>query len=200
MSDIAGLHISELITPLQGLIRAGCDEAGRGCLAGPVFAAAVILPDGFRNSLLKDSKQLSAKQRELVLQFIKEESVAWSVASATAEEIDAINILNASILAMHRAIEKLKVEPQVLLIDGNRFKPYKDLRYICIVGGDAAVAEISAASVVAKCYRDDYMKRLAVDFPEYGWDKNMAYPTKKHREAILRYGTSIHHRKTFRLL
>ncbi len=184
----------------KGLIEAGCDEAGRGCLAGPVFAAAVILPKNFKLDLLDDSKKMSEKIRYLARPVIEANAVAWSVAMVDNREIDDINILNASIEAMHIAIRQLTVKPQLLLIDGNRFKPYQDLPHQCIVRGDATYASIAASSVLAKTYRDDYMRKIHEKYHQYAWDKNKGYPTKQHREAILRYGISPHHRRTFRLL
>ncbi|MDP3398000.1 MAG: ribonuclease HII [Bacteroidales bacterium] len=184
----------------KGKIEAGCDEAGRGCLAGPVYAAAVILPVDFFHPLLNDSKQLTEKARELLRPIIEKEAVAWGVAWADAGEIDNINILNAAILSMHRAIGKLAVNPDLLLIDGNRFKPYENIPHKCIVGGDGKFASIAAASVLAKSYRDCFMREIAAEFPMYGWDKNMAYPTKLHREAIKKFGTTEYHRMSFRLL
>jgi ribonuclease HII len=182
------------------LIEAGCDEAGRGCLAGPVFAASVILPKNFKNKLLNDSKQLTEKARYELRPIIEKEALAWAVAEVNNIEIDEINILNASFLGMHRAIDKLNKRPELLLIDGNRFKPYKELEHVCVVKGDAKFMSIAAASVLAKTYRDDYMRDAALKFPEYGWENNMGYPTKKHREAIKKHGTTELHRMTFRLL
>ncbi|MDO9679498.1 MAG: ribonuclease HII [Bacteroidales bacterium] len=184
----------------KGKIEAGCDEAGRGCLAGPVYAAAVILPVDFFHPLLNDSKQLTEKARELLRPIIEKEAIAWGVAWADAGEIDNINILNAAILSMHRAIGKLAVNPDLLLIDGNKFKPYENIPHKCIVGGDGKFASIAAASVLAKSYRDCFMREIAAEFPMYGWDKNMAYPTKLHREAIRKFGTTEYHRMSFRLL
>ena len=185
---------------LLDIIEAGCDEAGRGCLAGPVFAAAVILPDDFENPLLNDSKQLTERQRDQLRPIIEREAVAWAVAQVSPHEIDEINILAASILAMHRAIDALAVVPQHLIIDGNRFKPYKDIPYHTIVKGDGKYLSIAAASVLAKTHRDEYMRRLANDFPQYDWQNNKGYPTAKHRAAIKHYGTTPHHRLTFQLL
>ncbi|MCX6290296.1 MAG: ribonuclease HII [Bacteroidetes bacterium] len=179
---------------------AGCDEAGRGCLAGPVFAAAVILPRSFKNKLLNDSKQLSESQRNLLRPLIEKEAIAWAVASVTHEEIDEINILNASFLAMHRALDQLKKTPQLLLIDGNRFKKYKTIPHQCIVEGDAKYASIAAASVLAKTYRDEHMMLLHEQFPLYSWNSNKGYGTKKHRSAIIEHGITPLHRKTFRLI
>ena len=182
------------------LIEAGCDEAGRGCLAGAVYAAAVILPHDFHNELLNDSKQLSEKQRYALREVIEKEAVAWAVGGVTPEEIDKINILNASFLAMHRAIDELKVRPQHLLIDGNRFNKYQDLPHTTIVKGDGKYLSIAAASILAKTYRDDYMKELHEAYPQYDWKGNKGYPTPKHRAAIAQYGITPYHRKTFNLL
>lgn len=182
------------------LIEAGCDEAGRGCLAGAVYAAAVILPHDFHNELLNDSKQLSEKQRYALREVIEKEAVAWAVGVVTPEEIDKINILNASFLAMHRAIDELKVRPQHLLIDGNRFNKYQDLPHTTIVKGDGKYLSIAAASILAKTYRDDYMKELHEAYPQYDWKGNKGYPTSKHRAAIAQYGITPYHRKTFNLL
>lgn len=182
------------------LIEAGCDEAGRGCLAGAVYAAAVILPHNFHNELLNDSKQLSEKQRYALREVIEKEAVAWAVGVVTPEEIDKINILNASFLAMHRAIDGLKVRPQHLLIDGNRFNKYQDLPHTTIVKGDGKYLSIAAASILAKTYRDDYMKELHEAYPQYDWKGNKGYPTPKHRAAIAQYGITPYHRKTFNLL
>jgi ribonuclease HII len=181
-----------------GRIEAGCDEAGRGCLAGAVYAAAVILPPDFDE--LNDSKQLSERRRYALRPIIEAEAVAWAVGVVTPEEIDRINILKASFLAMHRAIEQLKVRPEHLLIDGNRFTPYPGIGHTTVVKGDGKYLSIAAASVLAKTYRDDYMNRLATEYPEYAWDVNKGYPTKAHREAIRQYGITPYHRKTFRLL
>ena len=184
----------------ENLIEAGCDEAGRGCLAGSVYAAAVILPKDFRNEQLNDSKQLTARQRYALRDVILKDALAWAVGIVTSQEIDKINILNASILAMHRAVDQLKIIPQFLLIDGNRFKPYKDLQYKTIVKGDGKYMSIAAASILAKTYRDDYMDDLDKLHPQYDWRDNKGYPTKKHREAIKLYGTTEVHRMTFNLL
>ncbi len=185
---------------LPDVIEAGCDEAGRGCLAGPVFAAAVILPDDFENPLLNDSKQLTEKQRNELRLIIEREALAWAVMQVSPQEIDEINILVASILAMHRAVDTLKIRPQHLIIDGNRFKPYHDIPHKTIVKGDGKYLSIAAASVLAKTHRDEYMCRLADEFPQYDWKSNKGYPTKKHREAIKKFGTTSHHRLTFQLL
>ena len=179
------------------LIEAGCDEAGRGPLAGPVYAAAVILPKDFHHPLLNDSKKMSEKARETLRPIIEREALAWAVEEVSAEEIDTINILNASIAGMQRAVRKLKIKPQFLLIDGNRFKPCDDIPHQCIVKGDATYASIAAASVLAKTYRDEHMRRLAQEHPEYGWDRNMGYPTKEHIDAIIAHGYTPHHRKSF---
>ena len=181
-------------------IEAGCDEAGRGCLAGPVFAAAVILPKNFSDPLLNDSKQLSEKQREKARELVEKEALAWAVGQVDPLEIDKINILNASFLAMHRSVDQLKISPELLLIDGNRFKPYKDIPFECIIKGDGKYLSIAAASVLAKTYRDDYMKKIGLDFPYYQWHQNKGYPTKAHRAAILQKGACKHHRISFRLL
>ena len=181
-------------------VEAGCDEAGRGCLAGSVYAAAVILPPDYKNELLNDSKQLSEKKRYLLRSMIEKDALAWAVGVVTAEEIDKINILNASILAMHRALDALKVRPEAIIIDGNRFKPYQDVPYTTIVKGDGKYLSIAAASILAKTYRDDYMQSIAEDFPQYDWKSNKGYPTKKHRAAIKEFGISPYHRKSFTLL
>ncbi len=184
----------------KGRIEAGCDEAGRGCLAGAVYAAAVILPPDFENELLNDSKQLSEKQRYALRQVIEQEAVDWAVGIVSPEEIDKINILNASFLAMHRAIAQLKTVPEHLLIDGNRFNPYPNIPHTTIVKGDGKYLSIAAASILAKTYRDDYMNRLHEKFPYYDWDHNKGYPTKKHRAAIALHGTTSYHRMSFNLL
>lgn len=184
-----------------GIIEAGCDEAGRGCLAGPVACAAVILPEDFYHPLLNDSKKLTEKQRNLLRPVIEEKAIAWAVVMVSAEEIDEINILNASIIGMQRAVSALEVRPDHLLIDGNRFKPHPDgIPHTTIIHGDALYASIAAASVLAKTHRDELMERLAEEYPEYGWSGNKAYPTKAHRAAIATYGPSPYHRRTFRLL
>ena len=180
-------------------IEAGCDEAGRGPLAGPVFAAAVILPRDFYHPLLNDSKKMTEKARETLRPIIEKEAIAWAVEEVSAKEIDTINILNASITGMQRAVRKLNVKPDFLLIDGNRFKPFDGYKYQCVVKGDATYASIAAASVLAKTYRDEYMRRLAQEFPEYKWEKNMGYPTKEHVDAIIKHGYTVHHRKSFHL-
>lgn len=180
-------------------VEAGCDEAGRGCLAGPVFAAAVIFPSTFKHEILNDSKILSASQRYDLRQMVETEALAFAIASASAAEIDQINILNASYLAMHRALDALQVNAQYILVDGNRFKTYKNIPHQCIIKGDGKYLSIAAASVLAKTYRDDYMHQLAQEHPEYDWLSNKGYPTIKHRNAVLKYGLTPHHRKTFRI-
>ena len=184
----------------EGKIEAGCDEAGRGCLAGSVYAAAVILPEGYQNELLNDSKQLTEKKRYQLREIIERDAVAWAVGVVTPDEIDKINILNASILAMHRALDQLKVRPEAVIVDGNRFKKYKDLPHTTIVKGDGKYLAIAAASILAKTYRDDYMNKLAEEYPQYDWLSNKGYPTKKHREAIRQYGTTPYHRMSYNLL
>ena len=183
----------------EDLIEAGCDEAGRGPLAGPVFAAAVILPKDFHHPLLNDSKKMTEKARETLRPIIEKEAIAWAVEMVSAEEIDTINILNASITGMQRAVRRLKVKPELLLIDGNRFKPFDDYRYECIVKGDGKFTCIAAASVLAKTYRDEYMRQLAQEYPQYGWDRNMGYPTREHVDAIIAHGYTPHQRKSFHL-
>ena len=184
----------------EGLIEAGCDEAGRGCLAGSVYAAAVILPPDYQNELLNDSKKLTAKKRYALREEIERDAIAWAVGIVTPEEIDKINILNASFLAMHRALDQLKVRPEAVIVDGNRFKPYQDLPSTTIVKGDGKYLAIAAASILAKTYRDDYMLSLAEEYPQYDWQSNMGYPTKKHRQAILEHGITPYHRKSYNLL
>lgn len=181
-------------------IEAGCDEAGRGCLAGSVYAAAVILPKDYHNDLLNDSKQLTARQRYQLREMIERDAIAWAVGIATAQEIDQMNILRASITAMHRAIDQLAVRPEALIIDGNRFYPYHDLPYTTIVKGDGKYLSIAAASILAKTYRDDYMRELHKEYPYYGWDHNAGYPTKEHRQGIAEHGLSPYHRLTFNQL
>jgi ribonuclease HII len=181
-------------------IEAGCDEAGRGCLAGPVVAAAVILPKDYKNDQLNDSKILSEKKRELLKTQIEEDAIAYHVAFVKHHEIDEINILNASFLAMHRAIDGLKTKPEMLLIDGNRFNAYQNISHECIVKGDGKYLSIAAASVLAKTYRDNYMRALHLDYPHYDWENNKGYPTKKHREGIKSHGSSPYHRQSFTLL
>ena len=183
----------------ENLIEAGCDEAGRGPLAGPVFAAAVILPKDFRHPLLNDSKQMTEKQRNELRPIIEREAVAWAVEAVSAEEIDSINILNASIAGMQRAVRRLSVRPEFLLIDGNRFRPFDGYAYQTVVKGDGKYACIAAASVLAKTWRDEYMRRIAAEYPQYGWERNMGYPTREHVEAIKLYGFTPHHRKSFHL-
>lgn len=184
----------------EGKIEAGCDEAGRGCLAGSVYAAAVILPEDYHNELLNDSKQLTEKRRYELREIIQRDAVAWAVGIVTPKEIDKINILNASILAMHRALDQLKVRPEAVIVDGNRFKPYQNLPHTTIVKGDGKYLSIAAASILAKTYRDDYMNQLAVEYPQYDWLSNKGYPTKKHRAAIKQYGITPYHRKSYNLL
>ena len=184
----------------KGVIEAGCDEAGRGCLAGPVFAAAVILPPDFKNDLLNDSKQLTEKQRYALRPVIEQEAVAWAIGVCDNNEIDKANILRCSIEAMHRAVRALKVRPEALLIDGNRFSPFEDIPLTTIVKGDGKMMSIAAASVLAKTYRDDYMKKIDEEFPAYNWRVNKGYPTKDHRAAIAEVGPCKYHRRTFRLL
>lgn len=182
------------------VVEAGCDEAGRGCLAGPVFAAAVVLPEDFSCEELNDSKKLTEKMRYQLRPLIEEQALDWAVGVVSAQEIDEINILKASFLAMHRALDQLKVRPQHLIIDGNRFVPYHDISHHCIVKGDGKFLSIAAASVLAKTYRDDYMVKIGEEFPAYQWKKNKGYPTKDHRAAIERFGATCHHRKSFTLL
>jgi ribonuclease HII len=182
------------------LIEAGCDEAGRGCLAGSVYAAAVIFPKDYHNARLNDSKQLTGKQRYALREEIERDAIAWALGIVTAQEIDQMNILKASITAMHRAIEKLSVQPETLIIDGNRFYPYRNLPYHTIVKGDGKYLSIAAASILAKTYRDDYMKQLHEEYPYYGWDHNAGYPTKEHREGIAQHGLSPYHRLSFNLM
>ena len=184
----------------ENRIEAGCDEAGRGCLAGAVYAAAVILPPDFKNEMLNDSKQQTEKQRYALRSVIEESALAWAVGIVSPEEIDQINILNASFLAMHRAIDQLKIRPEHLLIDGNRFNPYPNIPHTTIVKGDGKYLSIAAASILAKTYRDDYMNQLHREYPVYDWDHNKGYPTKKHRAAIAEHGISPYHRKSYNLL
>ena len=198
----------------EGLIEAGCDEAGRGCLAGPVFAAAVILPSDFRNEMLNDSKQLTEKKRYQLREVIEREALAWAVGIVDNKEIDKINILNASILAMHRSLDQLTVRPEYIIVDGNRWKPYQEptandnvndnepkvVPATTIVKGDGKYLSIASASILAKTYRDDFMLRIHEEFPQYHWDKNKGYPAKVHREAIRQYGTTPYHRMSFNLL
>ena len=184
----------------EGKVEAGCDEAGRGCLAGSVYAAAVIFPENYQNEDLNDSKQLTDKRRKQLREIIERDAVAWAVGIVTPEEIDKINILNASILAMHRALDQLKVRPEAIIVDGNRFKAYQKLPHTTIVKGDGKYLSIAAASILAKTYRDDYMDALAEEYPQYDWLSNKGYPTKKHRDAIRQYGMTPYHRKSFNLL
>ena len=193
----------------EGKVEAGCDEAGRGCLAGSVYAAAVTLPPDYQNELLNDSKQLTERRRYELREIIQRDAVAWAVGIVTPEEIDRINILNASILAMHRALDQLQVRPEAIIVDGNRFKPYfpppstlhlPPIPHTTIVKGDGKYLSIAAASILAKTYRDDYMNQLAEEYPQYDWRSNKGYPTKKHREAIKEYGLTPYHRKSFNLL
>ena len=194
----------------EGVIEAGCDEAGRGCLAGPVFAAAVVLPSDFKNEMLNDSKQLTEKKRYLLREVIEREALAWAVGIVDNKEIDKINILNASILAMHRALDQLTVRPENIIVDGNRWKPYQEptandnepkvVPATTIVKGDGKYLSIAAASILAKTYRDDFMLRIHEEFPQYHWDRNKGYPAKVHREAIRQYGTTPYHRMSFNLL
>lgn len=183
----------------EGILEAGCDEAGRGCLAGPVFAAAVILPPEFENEILNDSKMLTEKQRFELRPVIENEALAWAVEAVSNEEIDEVNILNASFLSMNRAVQKLKIQPEHLLIDGNRFRPKSEIPFTCMIKGDGRFYSIAAASVLAKTYRDEFMLKIHSEFPEYDWKSNKGYPTAKHRAAIARFGISKYHRKTFRL-
>lgn len=188
----------------ENCIETGCDEAGRGCLAGPVFAAAVILPENISIPSLNDSKQCSEKLRLRLRDVIEKEALYFSVVAVSPEEIDQINILNASIEGMHRAIDALGITPEHIIVDGNKFKPYikegKTIPHQCIVKGDGKYCSIAAASILAKTYRDDYMRELAKEYPQYGWEKNCGYPTKEHREAILKYGITPHHRQSYKLL
>lgn len=184
----------------QGKVEAGCDEAGRGCLAGSVYAAAVIFPEDYQNAELNDSKQLTDKRRKQLREIIEHDAIAWAIGVVTPDEIDKMNILNASILAMHRALDQLKVRPEAIIVDGNRFKPYQNLPHTTIVKGDGKYLSIAAASILSKTYRDDYMDQLAQTYPQYDWLSNKGYPTKKHREAIRKYGITPFHRKTFNML
>ncbi len=184
----------------DGLVEAGCDEAGRGCLAGSVYAAAVILPKDYTNAGLNDSKKLTERQRYRLREAIERDALAWAVGVVTPDEIDKINILNASFLAMHRALDALKLRPEAVIVDGNRFKPYRNLPYTTIVKGDGKYLSIAAASILAKTYRDDYMNKLAEEYPQYDWRGNKGYPTKKHREAIREHGITPYHRRSYNLL
>lgn len=191
-------HLLSFLDPK--LIEAGCDEAGRGCLAGPVVAAAVILPKDFKNELLNDSKKLTESKREKLRPIIEKEALAYAVSFVFEKEIDQINILNASFTAMHRAVDQLKIKPELLLIDGNRFNPYPDIQHKCIIKGDGKYLSIAAASILAKTYRDEYMEKIHQEFPVYEWNKNKGYPTKKHRQEIYKNGECKHHRTSFTLL
>ena len=184
----------------EGKVEAGCDEAGRGCLAGSVYAAAVILPADYTNDMLNDSKQLTERQRYELRTVIERDAICWAVGVVTSEEIDRLNILNASILAMHRALDQLSERPEAVIVDGNRFKPYQGLPYTTIVKGDGKYLSIAAASILAKTYRDDYMNKLADDYPQYDWRSNKGYPTKRHREAIREHGITPFHRRSYNLL
>lgn len=184
----------------KGQIEAGCDEAGRGCLSGPVVAAAVILPDNFKNDVLNDSKKLTEAKRSALRPIIEREAIAYAVSFVQPEEIDKINILNASFLAMHRAVDALSHKPDFLLIDGNRFNPYPDIPHACIIKGDGKYLSIAAASILAKTYRDEYMEQIDTEFPVYDWKNNKGYPTQKHRDAIRKHGDCIYHRQSFTLL
>lgn len=189
-----------LLPYLKETIEAGCDEAGRGCLAGAVYAAAVILPQDYENQLLNDSKQLTERQRYELRPIIERDAIAWAVGIVTPEEIDKINILNASILAMHRALQQLNPQPLHIIVDGNRFKPYDNIPYQTVVKGDGKYLSIAAASILAKTYRDDYMNQLDTQYPGYGWSRNKGYPTKAHRDAIRLLGTTPYHRISYNLL
>ena len=191
-------HLLSFLDPK--LIEAGCDEAGRGCLAGPVVAAAVILPKDFKNELLNDSKKLTESKREKLRPIIEKEALAYAISFVFEKEIDQINILNASFTAMHRAVDQLKIKPELLLIDGNRFNPYPDIQHKCIIKGDGKYLSIAAASILAKTYRDEYMEKIHQEFPVYEWNKNKGYPTKKHRQEIYKNGECKHHRTSFTLL
>lgn len=184
----------------DGVVEAGCDEAGRGCLAGSVYAAAVILPADYENAELNDSKKLTARKRNELRRVIERDAVAWAVGIVTPEEIDKINILNASFLAMHRALDALSVRPEAVIVDGNRFKPYRDLPHATIVKGDGKYLSIAAASILAKTWRDEYMERIAQEHPQYDWTSNKGYPTRRHREAIRRFGVTPYHRMSYNLL
>jgi ribonuclease HII len=185
---------------MRGVLEAGCDEAGRGCLAGPVFAAAVILPEGFYHKMINDSKQLTAKQRNILRGIIEENAISFSVATACNHEIDDLNILNASILAMHRALDNLKPLPAHIIVDGNHFAPWYDVPFKTIIKGDGKYQSIAAASIIAKTYRDDFMDKLHQEYPRYNWLQNKGYPTQEHRKAIIRFGVTSYHRKSFTLL
>jgi len=183
-----------------GVVEAGCDEAGRGCLAGPVYAAAVILPPEFSNPILDDSKKLNARTRDLLREVVEREALSFAVGVVNEQDIDQMNILNASILAMHRAVEKLNAEPGFILVDGNRFKPFREIPHSCIIKGDGIFASIAAASILAKTHRDEHMESLHLKYPMYGWNRNKGYPTKEHRKAILEHGPTEYHRRSFKLL
>jgi len=183
-----------------GVVEAGCDEAGRGCLAGPVYAAAVILPPEFSNPILDDSKKLNARTRDLLREVVEREALSFAVGVVNEQDIDQMNILNASILAMHRAVEKLNAEPGFILVDGNRFKPFRAVPHSCIIKGDGIFASIAAASILAKTHRDEHMESLHLKYPMYGWNRNKGYPTKEHRKAILEHGPTEYHRRSFKLL
>lgn len=183
-----------------GVLEAGCDEAGRGCLAGPVYAAAVILPGGFSDPLLDDSKKLNARTRDKLREMVEKNALSYGIGVCSVEEIDQLNILNASILAMQRAVEKLNPQPESLLVDGNRFKPVEGIPHFCIIKGDGIYASIAAASILAKTHRDEYMEKLHLEYPSFAWNRNRGYPTREHRQAILRSGATEHHRRSFRLL
>lgn len=198
MPTLQPMKLKSFFTPDK--VEAGCDEAGRGCLAGPVVAAAVILPKNFENNLLNDSKKISESKRKKLRPIIEKEALAYAVSFVFEKEIDKINILNASFTAMHRAIDQLKIKPEQLLIDGNRFNPYPEIPHECIIKGDGKFLSIAAASVLAKTYRDDYMEKIHEEFPHFDWKKNKGYPTKSHRLAILKHGDTKHHRKSFTLL
>lgn len=184
----------------ENVIEAGCDEAGRGCLAGSVYAAAVIFPPDYENTEINDSKQLTDQRRHQLREIIERDALTWAVGIVTAEEIDKINILNASILAMHRALDKLQLRPESIIVDGNKFKPYEDIPFETIVKGDGKYLSIAAASILAKTYRDDYMESLHSEYPFYGWDRNKGYPTKEHRDGIRQHGATPYHRMSFNLL
>ena len=184
----------------SGILEAGTDEAGRGCLAGPVTAAVAMMPENFYHPLLNDSKQLSVKQREILMPLLEKDAVCFSVAHVSPQKIDEINILNASILAMHMALDSLRILPHIIVVDGNQFKPYKNIRHECIIKGDSKLISIASASILAKTYRDAYMEKIHAEFPMYNWKRNKGYPTKEHREAIQKYGITKYHRLSFRQL
>lgn len=197
-SLIKPVSLLPFMTP--GILEAGCDEAGRGCLAGAVYAAAVILPSDFYHPLLNDSKQLSSRQRDVLRPIIEKEAIAWAVCAVDPQEIDQMNILRASITGMHRALDLLAIRPEAILVDGNRFYKYGEIPHTCVIKGDGKYASIAAASVLAKTHRDEYMLALAKEYPQYGWEKNMAYPTQAHREAIREFGVTPYHRMSYKLL